>query len=150
MARARGPINVGQAIASGIQAVATRLAQWFRLGQFGAVQPPEQAQPGRERLTTPEQIVQAAIERHLIPETRTNLRQSERYVCVFTNDDTGEVLMRLTETVESDVGTPRSTRYSTARRNMARRLDRYVPGQDQAFMNISVTCRRIRGSYFTF
>lgn len=103
-------------ILTGAATALAQLAQWFRLGSLGGTQPPLEAQPGRTELRDPEQIVQELISRHLQPEAGAAQRQSERYICVYTDTDSGEVLGRVPMEVEYDVGTARSTRYGRARR----------------------------------
>lgn len=148
MARTRPTGGILGSILTGAQTVVSQLAQYFRLGQFGAVAPPETAQQARPQLTTPEEIVAAAAARHIAPQAGTAARESENYICIYTDRDTGEVLARIREPVEYDVGTARSTRYSRARRAASGRLAQYLPGEDLSLRNIDVTCRFVQGSRF--
>lgn len=139
-------------ILTGAQTVLSQLAQHFRLGPYGGTSPPQQAQPGRVEAATPQEIVQRITEQNLTPPQTGTPRYSERYICVYTDEDSGEVLARVPMQVEYDEGTARSTRYSRARRAAGQllRSDRgaaYTLGMpgDLGMRNVRTNCRRTRG-----
>lgn len=131
-------------IAEGAQSALGRLAQWFRLGPYGAVEPPETPQPARPELHSVPEIVQEIARRQLVPAAQEVPRYSEFYICIASDADTGEVLARIPHQVEYDEGVARSTRYSRARRYALGRLPSYLPGEDVAMRNISWKCRVVR------
>lgn len=126
------------------------LAQYYRMGPYAALPSGTRAQPGRPRLTDPAEIVQQLIERGIVPAVREQRRTTDRWLCIFTDDDTGEVLARLTESTESPEGTYSIVRAQRARRAAAARLPFYLAGEDISTRHITLRCRRIRGSEFTY
>lgn len=147
MARTRG-------IVTGAAAWYARVAQWFRGGPISAAAGPVPPPPGRERVSDPAELVRRAIAAGLSPEQSATERRSVRYICVYTDPDTGEVIARVPALVEYDVDTPRSTIYSTARRVAAAEYRgpfqaRYllVDPESLRWRNPPlVSCRQIRGS----
>jgi hypothetical protein len=116
----RGPITSGADTALG------QLAEYYRLGDIGALQFGSAAQPGRERLTTPQEIIAALEARQLLPKTGGAARVSVSYIAEWTDVETGQVVGATRLQIESDQGTPRSTLDSRARREAALALPRYV------------------------
>lgn len=121
-----------------------QLAQWFRLGNRGAIEPPDTPAPYRPKLDTVQEIVAEIVARQLVPPTQEKARYSEFFICIATDSDSGEVLARIPHTIEYDEGTARSTRYSRARRYALARLPSYLPGEDVEMRNIKWSCRVVR------
>lgn len=147
MARVRG-------ILTGAAAWYARVAQWFRGGPISAAAGPAPPPPGRERVSDPQQLVERAVAAGLAPEQSATARFSQRYICIFVDPDTGEIIARVPSMVEYDAGTPRSTIYSAARRAalaeyrgpfQARYL--LVDPESLRWRNPpNMSCRQIRGS----
>lgn len=141
-------------VLTGAQAWYARVAQWFRGGPVSAAAGPIPPPPGRERVSDPQQLVERAIAAGVAPETSQFARESRRYICVFTDPDSGEIIARVPSIVEYDVGTPPSTIYSAARRAAVREYRgpyqaRYllVDPESLRWRNPpSISCRQIRGS----
>lgn len=143
-------------ILEGAQTALGQLAQFFRLPGYAALEPPTTPQPGRPRLTTPEQIAQALIARQLAPPSTGRRRFNAFYVCVATAVGSDVVLARITHDIEYDEGTARQTIYSRARayaqRQLAQRInpsDWFDPDIDPAEHTIKWSCRLIRTTEIT-
>lgn len=151
MSRASGLGGFLSGLLSGAQTVLGQLASFFRLGPYGSLPPGQEAAPSRPQLTTPAEIVQEAINRGLAPVPAGDANLSERYVCVFTDPDTGEVVTRIVTQIQYTPGTARSTRYSRARRIAQAVYDSripdsllYVPRESLPFRAVArVRCQRI-------
>jgi hypothetical protein len=137
--------NIIGTVLSGAQTILGRLAQWFRVGQFGAVQPPETPAPGRERLRTTEEIVAAISSAGLQPTAAQGTRYSYSYICEWHDAETGDRIGSARVQVEASADTPRSTVYSRARRSFATRLPRCVRQWQEVGGSVTVTCFRVGG-----
>lgn len=131
-------------ILEGVSTALGQLAQWFRLGPRGAIEPPDTPAPARPQLHSVQEIVAEIAAHQLVPPAQEKTRYSEYYICVATDSDSGEVLARIPHQIEYDEGTARSTRYSRARRYALARLPSYLPGEDVAMRNIEWSCRMVR------
>lgn len=154
MARRRGR-TVVSGITSGDETVLGQLARAYRLGPYGGTQAGEQPTGGRRRLQTPAEIIAAAQAAGLLPEAAAGERLTERYICIWTDTDTGEVIARIPTNIEYDQGDPNNLRYSRAR-SAANRIFRsdyaiaYIltDAASLPLRNLKVRCRIIRGSRF--
>ena len=131
-------------IVEGAATALGQLAQWFRLGNRGAIEPPDVPDPYRPQLHTVQEIVAEIAARQLEAPTQERTRYSEFFICVATDSDSGEVLARIPHQIEYDEGTARSTRYSRARRYALARLPSYLPGEEVKARNIKWSCRVVR------
>ena len=131
-------------IVEGAQTALGRLAQFYRLPGFAAIEPPIVPDPARPVLRTPEEIAAALAAHQLAPPRSQQPRYNSFYICIATDLDTGVVLARIPHDIEHDANTPRSTIYSRARQNAMRRLPYYLPGEDVSQRNIGWTCRLVR------
>lgn len=143
-------------ITEGAQTALGRLARFFRLPGFAAVEPPTQPAPARPRLDTPEQIAEALRQHQLAPPSTGRRRFNAFYVCVATDHDTEETLARIVHDIEYDEGTARSTIYSRARRFAMREIanrtnpsDWFIPDLDPSQRRIDWSCRIIRTTEIT-
>lgn len=132
-----------EVIVSGIQTILGQLAQFFRLGPSGAIQPGEEAQPGRQRLQRPEEIVATLAARHQLPTAEAGTRRSYSYVAVWTDTATGERLGATRIQIEAAPDVPRSTIESRARREATLQLPRYVSGDIISDRRVSMSLRKV-------
>jgi hypothetical protein len=121
VARARGIVG---SIAEGAASLLGRLAQWFRLGTFGAATPPVEPIAGRERLRTPQEITAELARLRMLPLAAEGKRQSFSYVATWTDADTGERVGASRTQIDATEGTNRSTIRSRARRY----FQAHIPG----------------------
>lgn len=135
--------NLRQRITTGVQTILGNLAQFFRLGQSGAVQQPEQAEPGRPRLQTPEEIVSELSSRRELPTTAEGTRRSYSYVATWIDTATGERVGAARIQVEASPEVPRSTVDSRARGEANLQLPRYVSTVLIEQSRIRLSMRRI-------
>lgn len=140
MARRRGVVG---RILSGASTLVGQLAQFFRLGRMGAVQPPEEAEPGRARLTTPQEVVSALSESRRLPTQQQGARVSASYIVTFIDRETGETHGVTRIQVEADEGTSRSTLDSRARRDAMLALPRYMSAEMILDRSVQVRVRRL-------
>lgn len=132
-----------EGIATGIQTILGQLAQFFRLGASGAIQPGEEAQPGRERLQRPEDIVATLAARHELPTPETGTRRSYSYVAVWTDAATGQRLGATRIQIEASPDVPRSTIDSRARREAGLQLPRYVSSEIISDRRVRMSLRKV-------
>lgn len=116
-----------EGIVAGIQTILGQLAQFFRLGPSGAIQPGEIAEAGRERLRTPQEIVSVLSQRHQLPTEDLGPRRSYSYIVVWYDVDNGERVGDVRIQVEAPPDAPRSTVYSRARREALLALETESP-----------------------
>jgi uncharacterized protein YodC (DUF2158 family) len=140
---ARRRIPVFETVISGARTILGRLAQWFRLGQIGAIQPPLVAEPGRERLETPEQVIEAVRARNLAPPPSVGNRVSWSYECTWYDKETGEKAGRRRIVVETDEGVPYQTAAAQARRDARDDLPACVRRSIANGVTVELHCRRV-------
>lgn len=139
MAR-RNPIG---RIVTGAQTILGRLAQWFGLGQTGAIQAPLQPQPGRPELETPQQIVEAIAAERLTPTAAQGNRVSRSYLCTWTEVETGNVIGKSRIQVETSEGQAAIVATTAARRDAQTKLPGCVVSALGAGMHLRMTCRQL-------
>ncbi len=116
-------------IVTGLSTILGSLARFFRLGQSGAIQPGEEAEAGRTRLRTPEEIVAELSTRHQLPTVYLGARRSSSYIAEWYDTATGHRIGASRIQIEASPDTPRSTIDSRVRREARLRLPRYVSAE---------------------
>lgn len=138
---ARGRLRQG--IVTGLQTILGNLAKFFRLGTTAAVPQEQEAEPGRQRLRTPQEIISTLSARHELPSEQQGVRRSYSYVATWTDTATGERIGATRVQVESDPSVPRSTIDSRARAEATLQLPRYVSTSLIEQSRVRMSIRRI-------
>lgn len=137
--RAVGSILTGAATAIG------RLAQFFRLGQFGAAQPGTQ-QPARARLESVAEIITDLRASNLLPTAAEGARWSWSYLCVWVDATTGERVGRgVRQVVETAANASYQAASSAARQQTLYPADVTQSPPIPTAPNLKLQCRRIGG-----
>jgi hypothetical protein len=101
---------------TGLANILSRLARFFRLGQFGHAEPGTQ-QPARPRLRTAEQIVAELRAELLLPTPAQGARWAWSYICVWYDTETNQRLGRaVAHVVYTDAGASYQLAAAEARR----------------------------------
>lgn len=135
--------NVVERVVTGAQTILGRLAQWFGLGQSGAIQAPLQPQPGRPELETPQQIIEAIAAERLTPPASHGNRVSRSYLCTWTEVETGNVIGKSRIQVETSEGQAAIVSTTAARRDAQAKLPGCVIAALGAGFNLRLTCRQL-------
>lgn len=130
-------------VVTGAATILGRLAQWFGLGQHGAIQPPLVAQAGRPELETPEQVVAAIAEHRLTPTPAEGARVSRSYLCTWTEEETGNIVAKTRIQVEVPQGTAAIVATTAARQGARARLPGCALQALNAGMHITMRCQQL-------
>jgi len=135
----RNPLS---GVVTGLSTILGRLAQFFRLGTFGAVQPGETAEPGRERLRTPAEITAAVTALGELPPAAEGARVSRSYLCTWTDEETGEHWQQRVQ-VETPEGVAAITATTAARQLARLHLPRCVQAGIASGRRLTMRCRQL-------
>lgn len=137
------PSGVLGTFAEGAATILGRLAQWFRLGRAGSIQPGIAPETARPRLDNPAEIVKAIADKRLQPTVQQGSRLSYAYICVWYDSNTGERLGQWRFQEEVPLGTAYQVVSGRVRAGANRNMPRCVRSAIQHGFSVRRQCKQL-------